>query len=100
MSAAPLERYYSTDDVANIVGICAETVRRAAARGELRSIRVGHRRRYAESAVREWLDSLASPSNERSSRASRSAEHAPTLFGSLRSRGERFERARTRRGSN
>jgi excisionase family DNA binding protein len=64
-SAAPLERYYTTREVAEVARVCEATVLRAAARGELRSIRIGHRRRYAESAVLEWLDSLASPSPRR-----------------------------------
>jgi excisionase family DNA binding protein len=61
----PLERYYSTRELAELLGLNEATIRRAAMRGELRSIRVGHRRRYAYSAVVEWLDSLASPSPRR-----------------------------------
>lgn len=58
---SPLERYYTTRELAEALGICEATIRRAAMRGELRSVRFGHRRRYAHSAVMEWLDSLASP---------------------------------------
>jgi excisionase family DNA binding protein len=42
-----------------------ETIRRAARRGELQSIRVGLKHRYSESAVGAWLELLASPSPER-----------------------------------
>lgn len=65
MSARPLEQHYSTAEVAAMVGVCTETVLRAAARGELSSIRLGVRRRYSVSAIREWLDFLASPSPRR-----------------------------------
>lgn len=57
-----LERHYTTRQVAERLEVNEATVLRAAARGELRSVRFGHRRRYAESALQEWLESLASPS--------------------------------------
>lgn len=47
-------------DLARLLRVHPETIRRAAARGELRSVRVGKassksERRYPESAVRAWL---------------------------------------------
>ncbi len=36
-----------------------ETIRRAAAAGALRSVRVGRERRYPESAVKDWLEQRA-----------------------------------------
>ena len=62
MSARTLERYYTTRELADMLNVHPETVRRSARRGELRSVRIGTERRYPESAVRSWLDSLASPS--------------------------------------
>jgi excisionase family DNA binding protein len=44
-----------TRHLAEMLSVHPETVRRAAARGELRSIRIGGERRYGESAVREWV---------------------------------------------
>lgn len=52
-----IERYYAVQEVADLVGIHPETVRREAARGFLRCIRIGRDLRFAESAVQEWLDS-------------------------------------------
>jgi len=59
---SPLERHYTTRELAEALGLNEATIRRAAMRGELRSRRFGHRRRYSHSAVMEWLDSLESPS--------------------------------------
>jgi excisionase family DNA binding protein len=61
----PLERHYTTGELAELLGVNEVTIRRAAMRGDLRSVRFGHRRRYAHSVVVEWLDSLASPSPKR-----------------------------------
>jgi excisionase family DNA binding protein len=60
-----VERHYATGELAQLLGLCEATIRRAARRGELRSVRFGHRRRYSESAVQEWLEHLASPSPRR-----------------------------------
>lgn len=49
------QRHYSTQELADLLRVHPETIRRAAARGELRSVRVGSERRYPESAVRDWL---------------------------------------------
>ena len=54
-----IERHYTTAELAELLSVHPETVRRAAAAGELRSIRVGRDRRYAESAVLKWLAALA-----------------------------------------
>jgi excisionase family DNA binding protein len=60
VSAKPLERYCTTRELAEALRLNPETIRRAARRGELRSVRIGHERRYPESAVKEWLELLAS----------------------------------------
>ena len=52
-----IEPHYTVQQVADLVGIHPETVRREAARGLLRRIRIGRELRFAESAVQEWLDS-------------------------------------------
>jgi excisionase family DNA binding protein len=57
-----IERHYTTRELAEMLHVNPETIRRAARRGELQSLRVGLERRYPESAVVEWLGSLASPS--------------------------------------
>jgi len=50
-----IELHYSTQELAQRLSVNPETIRRAAASGELRSVRVGRVRRYSESAVAEWL---------------------------------------------
>jgi excisionase family DNA binding protein len=59
-TTAGIERHYTTRELAELLSVHQETIRREAARGRLRSVRVGSDRRYSESAVRAWL-------NERSS---------------------------------
>jgi excisionase family DNA binding protein len=54
-----IERHYKTRELAEIHGLHPETIRRAAQRGELESIRIGMDRIYAESAVNRWLDGNA-----------------------------------------
>lgn len=51
-----IERHYKTRELAELLGLHPETIRRAAQRGELESIRIGLDRIYAESAVNRWLD--------------------------------------------
>jgi excisionase family DNA binding protein len=56
-----IERHYKTRELAEILGIHPETVRKAAQRGELESVRIGLDRIYAESAVNRWLERNADP---------------------------------------
>jgi excisionase family DNA binding protein len=51
-----IERHYKTRELAELLGIHPETIRRAAQRGQLASVRIGLDRIYAESAVQCWLD--------------------------------------------
>lgn len=51
-----IERHYKTADVAALLSVDPETVRRLAARGQLRFVRIGSELRFSESAVREYLD--------------------------------------------
>jgi len=51
-----IERHYKTREVAELLGLHPETMRRAAQRGELSSVRIGLDRIYAESAIRHWLE--------------------------------------------
>ena len=51
-----IERHYKTEEVAALLSVNPETVRRLAARGELRFVRVAAELRFAESAIREYLD--------------------------------------------
>jgi excisionase family DNA binding protein len=50
-----IERHYSTRELADLLRVHPETIRREAARQRLRSVRVGVERRYPESAVVEYL---------------------------------------------
>lgn len=56
-----IERHYKTRELAEILGIHPETIRRAAQRGELESIRIGLDRIYAESAVQRFLAANLDP---------------------------------------
>jgi excisionase family DNA binding protein len=51
-----IERHYKTRELAELLGLHPETIRRAAQRGCLDSIRIGLDRIYAESAVQRWLE--------------------------------------------
>jgi len=51
-----IEPHYTTAQVAKLLAVNPETVRRLAARGELRFVRVGAELRFSESAIREYLD--------------------------------------------
>jgi excisionase family DNA binding protein len=55
MTESRIERHYSTRELAELLSVHPETVRREAQRGRLRSVRVGHERRYPESGIREYL---------------------------------------------
>ena len=52
-----IEPHYTTQQLADLLSVNPETIRRAAASGELRSVRVGRVRRYPLSAVEAWLSS-------------------------------------------
>ena len=52
-----IERHYKTRELAELLGLHPETIRRAAQRGQLVSVRIGLDRIYAESAVQCWLES-------------------------------------------
>jgi excisionase family DNA binding protein len=56
-----IERHYKTRELAEILGIHPDTIRRAAQRGELESIRIGLDRIYAETAVTRWLAANVDP---------------------------------------
>jgi excisionase family DNA binding protein len=56
-----IERHYKTRELAEILGIHPETIRRAAQRGELESVRIGLDRIYAESAVQRFLAAHVDP---------------------------------------
>jgi excisionase family DNA binding protein len=55
MNGDGIERHYTTRELAELLSVHPETIRREAARGRLRSIRVAAERRYPESAVKEYL---------------------------------------------
>lgn len=61
MDGAPavIERHFTTAELAQLLAVHPETIRRAAAAGELGSIRIGRDRRYPQTAVLKWLASLA-----------------------------------------
>jgi excisionase family DNA binding protein len=71
-----IERHYKTRELADLLGLHPETIRRAAQRGQLDSIRIGLDRIYAESAIQRWLEAnrervqLASVGGRRKTRAS------------------------------
>ena len=69
-----IERHYKTRELAELLGIHPETIRRAAQRGQLESIRIGLDRIYAESAVQCWLEAnrdCAATAAARQTRSSR-----------------------------
>jgi excisionase family DNA binding protein len=51
-----IERHYKTRELAELLGIHPETIRRAAQRRQLVSVRIGFDRIYAESEVLRWLE--------------------------------------------
>lgn len=56
-----IERHYKTRELAERLGVHPDTIRRAAQRGELESIRIGLDRIYAESAIERFLAVNADP---------------------------------------
>jgi excisionase family DNA binding protein len=63
-----IEQHYKTRELAERLGVHPETVRRAAQRGELESIRIGLDRIYAESAINRWLGAHIDPAVAASNR--------------------------------
>lgn len=56
MSADPIDqKHYTIPELAKLLNAHPETIRRAAARGDLRSVRVGAERRIPESAAMDWI---------------------------------------------
>jgi excisionase family DNA binding protein len=55
MTTQGIERHYTTRELADLLAVHPETIRREAMRGRLRSVRVGSERRYPQSAVTEYL---------------------------------------------
>lgn len=51
-----IERHYKTGEIAELLSLHPETLRRAAQRGELRPVRVGRDLLWPESEVQSWLD--------------------------------------------
>ena len=56
-----IERHYKTRELAERLGLHPDTIRRAAQRGELESIRIGLDRIYSESAVERFLAANLDP---------------------------------------
>lgn len=56
-----IEQHLTGRELAEVLSVSEETVLRLAQRGELRSVRVGSQRRYAESAVDEYLKRHTEP---------------------------------------
>jgi excisionase family DNA binding protein len=50
-----IEQHYTGKQVAALLAVCPETVRRLAAKGELPSVRVGSDRRYPRSGLLDYL---------------------------------------------
>jgi excisionase family DNA binding protein len=73
-----IERHYKTRELAELLGLHPETIRRAAQRGQLQSIRIGLDRIYAESAVQGWLEANRDRADASAARLSRDT-HASTI---------------------
>jgi excisionase family DNA binding protein len=69
-----IERHYKTRELSELLGLHPETIRRAAQRGQLESVRIGLDRIYSETAIQCWLEA------NRDHAAARVARHtgAPT----------------------
>lgn len=52
----PIERHYTGQELAELLGIDYETVLAKAQEGEIESVRVGRLRRFPESAIQAYLD--------------------------------------------
>lgn len=51
-----IPKHYKTEPLAELLGISADTLRRAAQRGELRPVRLGRDLLWPEPEVQRWLD--------------------------------------------
>lgn len=52
-----IDRHYKTLELAELLGVHPETLRRAAQRGELRPVRIGRDLIWPEGEVKAWLES-------------------------------------------
>lgn len=52
-----IESHYTAQELAELFALNVETIRREAARGNLKFIRIGKDLRFAESAVKQWCES-------------------------------------------
>jgi excisionase family DNA binding protein len=76
-----IEQHYKTRELAERLGVHPETIRRAAQRGELESVRIGLDRIYSESAIERYLaanldPAVAALSGRRQTRASSNGREA------------------------
>lgn len=56
-----IDKHWKTEPLAEQLGLSADTLRRAAQRGELRPVRVGRDLLWPESEVQRWLDKQRQP---------------------------------------
>mgnify|MGYP001610170162 CR=1 FL=1 len=74
-----IEKHFKGTELAALLGIHPETLRRHAAAGEIETVRAGKDRLYPESAVQAWLDRsretprVVSLAQRRQTRSGRSA---------------------------
>ena len=73
-----IERHYKGTELADLLGIHPETLRRHAAAGEIETVRVGKDRLYPESAVQAWLDRSRDTPRVVSLAQRRQTRHSPT----------------------
>lgn len=59
-----LGKHYKTPELAELLSINPETLRRAAARGELRPARIGPHMLWSEADVLKWLERSRGPEVE------------------------------------
>jgi excisionase family DNA binding protein len=76
-----IEQHYKTRELAERLGVHPETIRRAAQRGELESVRIGLDRIYSESAIERFLAANVDPAvaalnGQRQTRASNNGREA------------------------